>query len=40
LTKSAKVRELEMIGDKEDLEKYKEALLMKEEESLRMDREV
>ena len=40
MTKSAKLRELDMIAEKDSLENYKDALLRKEQEALEKDREV
>ena len=40
LTRSAKMKEMDMLADKDELEAYKEALLMKEQEALQRDREV
>ncbi len=40
ITKSAKMKEMDLLADKDELEAYKEALLMKEQEALQRDKEV
>ena len=40
LTQKAKLKEIDMLNEKDDLEQLKEALMMKENETLRADKEV
>ncbi|CDW73587.1 UNKNOWN [Stylonychia lemnae] len=40
LTQKAKLKEIDMLGEKEDLEQFKEALLMKEQEQIEADKQV